>query len=99
MCIPVPFYHCFGMVLGNLARTTHGSAMVIPAAGFNPAATLHAVASERCTSLYGVPTVPRHIRLTDTFPMTITGKVRKFRMREQSITELGLDEAARMRSA
>ena len=57
VCIPVPFYHCFGMVLGNLACTTHGSAMVIPAAGFNAAATLHAVARERCTSLYGVPTM------------------------------------------
>ena len=57
VCIPVPFYHCFGMVLGNLACTTHGSAMVIPAAGFDPAATLGAVAAERCTSLYGVPTM------------------------------------------
>ena len=57
VCIPVPFYHCFGMVLGNLACTTHGSAMVIPAAGFEAAATLRAVAQERCTSLYGVPTM------------------------------------------
>ena len=57
VCIPVPFYHCFGMVLGNLACTTHGSAMVIPAAGFDPKATLQAVAAERCTSLYGVPTM------------------------------------------
>ena len=57
VCIPVPFYHCFGMVLGNLACTTHGSAMVIPAAGYDPAATLRAVAAERCTSLYGVPTM------------------------------------------
>ena len=57
VCIPVPFYHCFGMVLGNLACTTHGSAMVIPAAGFDAAATLRACATERCTSLYGVPTM------------------------------------------
>ena len=57
VCIPVPFYHCFGMVLGNLACTTHGSAMVIPAAGFDASATLRAVAQERCTSLYGVPTM------------------------------------------
>jgi len=57
VCIPVPFYHCFGMVLGNLACTTHGSAIVIPAAGFDPAATLRAVAAEQCTSLYGVPTM------------------------------------------
>ncbi len=57
ICIPVPFYHCFGMVLGNLAATTHGSAMVIPAQGFDPGLTLAAVESERCTSLYGVPTM------------------------------------------
>jgi len=57
VCIPVPFYHCFGMVLGNLACTTHGAAIVIPAPGFDPAATLRAVAAERCTSLYGVPTM------------------------------------------
>jgi fatty-acyl-CoA synthase len=57
VCIPVPFYHCFGMVLGNLACTTHGAAMVIPAPAFEPVATLEAVQSERCTSLYGVPTM------------------------------------------
>lgn len=57
VCIPVPFYHCFGMVMGNLACTTHGAAMVIPAAGFDPAATLEATQDERCTSLYGVPTM------------------------------------------
>ncbi|HVD29907.1 MAG TPA: AMP-binding protein, partial [Mycobacteriales bacterium] len=57
ICIPVPFYHCFGMVMGNLAATSHGSTMVIPAPGFDPAATLRAVAEERCTSLYGVPTM------------------------------------------
>jgi fatty-acyl-CoA synthase len=57
VCIPVPLYHCFGMVLGNLACTTHGSAIVIPAPAFEPGATLAAVAGERCTSLYGVPTM------------------------------------------
>jgi fatty-acyl-CoA synthase len=57
VCIPVPFYHCFGMVLGNLACTTHGAAIVIPEAGFEPRATLEAVAAEGCTSLYGVPTM------------------------------------------
>ncbi len=57
VCIPVPFYHCFGMVLGNLACTTHGAAIVIPAPAFDPEATLTAVAAERCTSLYGVPTM------------------------------------------
>jgi fatty-acyl-CoA synthase len=57
VAIPVPFYHCFGMVLGNLACTTHGACIVIPAPGFEPAATLRAVQQERCTSLYGVPTM------------------------------------------
>ncbi|WP_158853139.1 AMP-binding protein [Saccharothrix deserti] len=57
VCIPVPFYHCFGMVMGNLACTSHGCTMVIPAEGFDPKATLEAVAQERCTSLYGVPTM------------------------------------------
>ena len=57
ICIPVPFYHCFGMVMGNLAATSHGAAMVIPAPSFDPAATLGAVEAERCTSLYGVPTM------------------------------------------
>ncbi len=57
VCIPVPFYHCFGMVLGNLACTTHGACIVIPAPGFEPAATLAAVQGEKCTSLYGVPTM------------------------------------------
>jgi fatty-acyl-CoA synthase len=57
VCIPVPFYHCFGMVMGNLGATSHGSCMVIPAPAFDPAATLRAVQDERCTSLYGVPTM------------------------------------------
>ena len=57
VCIPVPFYHCFGMVMGNLACTSHGSTMVIPAPGFDPALTLKAVSEEKCTSLYGVPTM------------------------------------------
>ncbi|KLO39368.1 AMP-binding protein [Mycobacterium nebraskense] len=57
ICVPVPFYHCFGMVLGNLAATSHGSAMVIPGPGFDAAAALSAVAAQRCTSLYGVPTM------------------------------------------
>ena len=57
ICIPVPFYHCFGMVLGNLAATTHGACMIIPAPSFDPVATLETVQAERCTSLYGVPTM------------------------------------------
>jgi len=57
VCVPVPFYHCFGMVMGNLAVTTHGAAVVIPAPAFDPVATLAAVEEYRCTSLYGVPTM------------------------------------------
>jgi fatty-acyl-CoA synthase len=57
ICIPVPLYHCFGMVIGNLAATTHGSCMVYPAETFDPEATLAACAAEKCTSLYGVPTM------------------------------------------
>ena len=57
VCIPVPFYHCFGMVMGNLGCTTHGACIVVPAASFEPQATLEAVSEERCTALYGVPTM------------------------------------------
>ncbi|MFF0359736.1 AMP-binding protein [Streptomyces fungicidicus] len=57
VCLPVPFYHCFGMVMGNLAATSHGACIVVPAPSFDPAATLEAVQRERCTSLYGVPTM------------------------------------------
>jgi fatty-acyl-CoA synthase len=57
LCIPVPFYHCFGMVMGNLGCTTHGATMVIPAEAFEPGAVLAAVQDERCTALYGVPTM------------------------------------------
>ncbi len=61
VCIPVPLYHCFGMVLGNLACTAHGSCMVYPSECFNAAAVLQAIEAERCTSLYGVPTMFRAI--------------------------------------
>jgi fatty-acyl-CoA synthase len=57
LCIPVPLYHCFGMVLGNLACLTHGAAMVFPGEAFDPLATLEAVEAERCTALHGVPTM------------------------------------------
>ncbi|MCX5380795.1 AMP-binding protein [Streptomyces sp. NBC_00091] len=57
VCVPVPFYHCFGMVMGALACTSHGAAMVIPAPAFDPVATLAAVEEQACTSLYGVPTM------------------------------------------
>ena len=57
LCIPVPFYHCFGMVMANLGCTSHGATMVIPAPGFDPELTLRAIAEERCTAVYGVPTM------------------------------------------
>ena len=57
LCIPVPFYHCFGMVMGNLGSTSHGTTMVIPAPGFDPELTMDAIEQERCTAVYGVPTM------------------------------------------
>jgi fatty-acyl-CoA synthase len=57
ICVPVPLYHCFGMVMGNLGCLTHGAAAVYPSAGFEPLAVLEAVQAERCTALYGVPTM------------------------------------------
>ncbi|RJO74885.1 AMP-binding protein [Nocardia panacis] len=57
ICVPVPFYHCFGMVMGNLAATSHGAAIIIAAPSFDARAALAAVAEEKCTSLYGVPTM------------------------------------------
>src|SRR5215467_2184872 len=57
VCIPVPLYHCFGMVIGNLGCLTHGAAMVYPGEGFDPLATLETIAAERCTAVYGVPTM------------------------------------------
>ncbi|MET0460089.1 MAG: AMP-binding protein, partial [Ilumatobacteraceae bacterium] len=57
LCIPVPFYHCFGMVMANLGCTTHGATMVIPSDAFDPTHVLETVEAERCTALYGVPTM------------------------------------------
>ena len=57
LAIPVPFYHCFGMVMGNLGCTAHGATIVIPGPAFDPGVTLHAIAAERCTAVYGVPTM------------------------------------------
>jgi fatty-acyl-CoA synthase len=57
LCVQVPFYHCFGMVMGNLGSMAHGSCVVIPAPSFDPAATLAAIQAEQCTALYGVPTM------------------------------------------
>jgi fatty-acyl-CoA synthase len=57
LCIPVPFYHCFGMVMGNLGCSSHGATMVVPGPGFDPETTLRSIAAERCTAVYGVPTM------------------------------------------
>jgi fatty-acyl-CoA synthase len=76
VCIPVPFYHCFGMVLGNLACTPMGACMVVPGNWFDPASTLAAVASERCTSLYGVPTMFRALLEDPTFAGTDCSSLR-----------------------
>jgi fatty-acyl-CoA synthase len=57
ICVPVPYYHCFGMVMGNLAATSHGACVVLPAEAFEPGAVLEAVQEEKCTALYGVPTM------------------------------------------
>ena len=68
LCIPVPFYHCFGMVMANLGCTSHGATMVIPAPGFDPEITLRTVAAERCTGVYGVPTMFIAMQNHPTFP-------------------------------
>ena len=75
VCVPVPLYHCFGCVMGTLACIVHGSTIVLPAPGFDAATTLDVVASEKCTSLYGVPTmfnamVPPTHHLTPAMPAT-----------------------------
>jgi fatty-acyl-CoA synthase len=67
VCLPVPFYHCFGMVLGNLACTSHGACIVAPGEGFNALTVLEALQAERCTSLYGVPTMFRAVLEEPTF--------------------------------
>jgi fatty-acyl-CoA synthase len=101
VCVPVPFYHCFGMVMGNLAATSHGACVVIPAAGFDPVATLRAVQDERCTSLYGVPTMfIAELGLPDFAEYDLTslrtgimaGSPCPVEVMKRVITELGMDE-------
>ncbi len=101
VCIPVPFYHCFGMTMGNLGCTTHGATMVIPAPGFDPAATLAAVAQERCTSLYGVPTMfiaeladPEFDRydLTSLRTGIMAGSPCPVEVMKQVVARMGMDE-------
>jgi fatty-acyl-CoA synthase len=76
VCIPVPFYHCFGMVLGNLACTSTGACMVIPNDNFQAPAVLQAIQAERCTSLYGVPTMFRLVLEDPSFPQTDCSSLR-----------------------
>jgi fatty-acyl-CoA synthase len=76
VCLPVPFYHCFGMVLGNLAIVTHGACIVVPSEAFEPRAVLETVQAERCTSLYGVPTMFIAELNDPTFPSFDLGTLR-----------------------
>ncbi len=76
LCIPVPFYHCFGMVMGNLGCTTHGATMVIPAPGFDPDITLQSIQDERCTGVYGVPTMFIAMLSSPTFASYDLGSLR-----------------------
>jgi fatty-acyl-CoA synthase len=103
VCVPVPFYHCFGMVMGNLGCTTHGSTIVIPAPLFDPAATLAAVAGERCTALYGVPTmfIAELARadfaaydLSSLRTGIMAGSPCPVEVMKRVITEMGMDEVA-----
>ncbi|TFV90634.1 AMP-binding protein [Blastococcus sp. CT_GayMR16] len=101
ICIPVPYYHCFGMGMGNLAATSHGATMVIPAPGFDPALTLQAVQDEKCTSLYGVPTMfIAELALPNfaTYDLTslrtgiMAGSPCPVEVMKRVVTEMGMDE-------
>ncbi len=85
LCLPVPLFHCFGCVLGVLAAVSHGTAMVILET-FNPVQVMASVEQERCTALYGVPTmfiaVLDHKCTEKDYPMTASGKVQKYKLRE-----------------
>ncbi|MGE0700418.1 MAG: AMP-binding protein [Hyphomicrobiaceae bacterium] len=101
VCIPVPLYHCFGMVIGNLACLTHGSAMVLPGEGFDPLSTLQTVAEERCTALYGVPTMiiaeldlseRKQLDLTSLRTGMMAGSPCPIEVMRRCIDEMGLGE-------
>ncbi len=103
VCLPVPFYHCFGMVMGNLGSTSHGSCIVIPAPSFDPGATLATVEAERCTSLYGVPTMfiaeLSHPALADTDLSSLrtgimAGSPCPVEVMKRVIAEMNMDEVA-----
>jgi fatty-acyl-CoA synthase len=101
ICIPVPLYHCFGMVIGNLSATSSGACIVYPAEAFDPQATLRACAEERCTSLYGVPTMfiaqlghPRfsHYDLSSLRTGIMAGSPCPIEVMRQVASEMGIDE-------
>jgi fatty-acyl-CoA synthase len=103
VCIPVPFYHCFGMVLGNLACTSTGACMVVPSEWFDPAQALSAIQAERCTSLYGVPTMFRAYLDDPSFPHTDCSSLRTgimagapcpVELMKQVVTRLHMPEVA-----
>jgi len=103
LCIPVPFYHCFGMVMGNLGCTSHGATMVIPAPGFEPGLTLAAIENERCTGVYGVPTMfiamlghPDFARrnLTSLRTGIMAGSVCPVEVMKRCINEMNMTEVA-----
>ncbi|MGQ0804157.1 MAG: AMP-binding protein [Actinomycetota bacterium] len=105
VCVPVPFYHCFGMVMGNLGATSNGATIVIPAPAFDPAATLQAVQDERCTSLYGVPTMfIAELALPDfaTFNLSslrtgiMAGSPCPIEVMKRVVTEMNMDEVTIM---
>ena len=103
LCIPVPFYHCFGMVMGNLGCTTHGVTMVIPAPGFDPGLTLKTIEQERCTGVYGVPTMFIAMQNHPSFPQTdlsslrtgiMAGAVCPIEVMKRCINEMNMAEVA-----
>ncbi|MGX9788024.1 AMP-binding protein [Mycobacterium sp. MMS18-G62] len=103
LCIPVPFYHCFGMVMGNLGCTSHGATMVIPAPGFDPGLTLSAIETERCTGVYGVPTMFIAMLGHQDFPGRdlsslrtgiMAGAVCPVEVMKRTINEMNMDEVA-----
>lgn len=103
LCIPVPFYHCFGMVMGNLGCTTHGATMVIPAPGFDAGKTLAVIEAERCTGVYGVPTMFMAILGHPDFAVTdlsslrtgiMAGSVCPVEVMKRCVAEMNMSEIA-----
>ncbi|WP_370246663.1 AMP-binding protein [Nocardioides sp.] len=103
LCIPVPFYHCFGMVMGNLGCTSHGATMVIPAPAFDPETTLRTIQDERCTAVYGVPTMfiamQHHPRFTDYDLSTLrtgimAGSVCPVEVMKRCVDDMGMAEVS-----